>query len=545
MNGEFNVIKLTKRIICIIFAVITAVSFSSCDPDDGSGYIFKYDINANPSNLDPQLAQDSASMLVLANICEGLFKAGAGGKIENGVITEYTMSDDELTYTFSLKNNVYWRGTGDYEANMTANDFVFAFQRIFDPETHSPYADDFSCIKNSSAVLRKIMDQDALGVKAIDKYTLEITLESPNANFLYLLTTTAAMPCNEYFFRSTMGKYGLSDATTFSNGDFYLKEWNYDPYWDNNYIILRRNPKNSESEYVYPYSINFFIKSDMTQFEADYLSEETDLIISNGTNKDLFKKSRSIEYQISSAGLIFNQNNEILANANIRKALSESIDRDKFGQYDNLTPAFGIVPPDVSLLNKSYRELASERSLGNFNAKYALTDWVNGLNELDMVTADGMAIMVSEDFYDPEALRDVTDQWNEKLGFMCGLEIVSQNEYDDRMESGDYEMAVTELTCEYNSPIAVLEDFTIGNERNIFGFSDMSFDGLLKKFRNSSSLNDSVSYLSGAEKQIISANIYVPLYYPTNYLLYTDKASDVEFNPFSEQIYFADAKYFK
>jgi len=539
------VIKLTRQIICIMLAVITAVSFCSCDPDDGSGYIFKYDISANPSNLDPQLAQDSASMLVLANICEGLLKAGAGGKIENGVITGYTMSEDELTYTFSLKNNIYWKGTGDYEANMTANDFVFAFQRIFDPETHSPYADDFSCIKNGSAVLKKIMDQNSLGVKAIDKYTLEITLASPNANFLYLLTTTAAMPCNEYFFRSTMGKYGLSDATTFSNGDFYLKEWNYDPYWNNNYIILRRNPKNSENDYVYPYSINFFIKPDTSQYETDYLSEESNLILSNGTNKELFKQSKYIENQISSAGLIFNRSNPILANANIRKALAESIDRDKFGEYDNLTAAFGIVPPDVSLLNKSYRELAAERSLGIFNAKYALTDWVNGMNELDMVTADGMAIMVSEDFYDPEALRDVTDQWNEKLGFMCGLEIVSPNEYADRMESGDYEIAVTELICEYNSPVAVLEDFTIGNENNIFGFSDMSFDGLLKKFRNSSSLNDSVSYLSEAEKQIISANIYVPLYYPTNYLLYVDKAADIEFNPFSGQIYFADAKYFK
>lgn len=538
-------IKLTRQIICIILSAITAVSFCSCDPDDGSGYIFKYDISSNPNNLDPQLAQDSSSMLVLANICEGLLRAGDGGKTENGVITGYTMSEDELTYTFSLKSNVYWKGTGDYEANMTANDFVFAFQRIFDPETHSPYADDFSCIKNGSAVLKKIMDQDSLGVKAIDKYTLEITLESPNANFLYLLTTPAAMPCNEYFFRSTMGKYGLSDATTFSNGDFYLKEWNYDPYWNNNYIILRRNPKNSENDPVYPYSINFFIKSDTSQYETDYLSEESDLILSNGTNKELFKKSKSIENRISSAGLIFNQSNPILANANIKKALAESIDRDKFGKYDNLTAAFGIVPPDVSLLNKSYRELASERSLGNFNAKYALTDWVNGLNELDMVTADGMAIMVSEDFYDPEALRDVTDQWNEKLGFMCGLEVVSPNEYADRMRSGDYEIAVTELTCEYNSPVAVLEDFTVGNEKNIFGFSDMSFDGLLKKFRNSSSLNDSVSYLSEAEKQIISSNIYVPLYYPTNYLLYVDKASDIEFNPFSGQIYFADAKYFK
>lgn len=538
-------IKLFKRIICLAVVMIMSMSLFGCGEDDGSGYIFRYDITGNPTNLDPQLASDSSSRLVLANICEGLLKAGDGGRIENGVINGYTLSDDGLVYTFDLKRDVYWTGEGGYEANMTSADFIFAFNRIFDPDTGSPYADDFSCIKNGSAVNRGLAPADSLGVSAPDKYTLTITLEKPNANFLYLLTTTAAMPCNEYFFKSTMGKYGLSAETTFSNGSFFLKEWNYDPYWNNNYIILRRNKLNSERDYVYPYSINFFIKSDNSEFESDYLAGETDIIKSNGKNEKLFDSAKYIETQISSAGLLFNTENEILANKNIRKALAESIDRDALPEYSNLTPAFGIVPTQVSLLNKSYRELASERSLGEFNAKYALTDLYNGFNELDIASADGIAIMVSEDFYNPEALRDITAQWSEKLQLMCGVEIVSANEYKTRLETKDYEIAVIEAVCEYNSPDAVLDGFSAADGDSICGFAGSQLDIALNRFKNSASLSDSVSALTEAEKAIISEHIYVPLYYPKNYLIFSDKADGIAYNPFSDQIYFEKAKYFE
>ena len=216
--------------------------FSGCEEDDGSGHTFKMNLASNPENLDPQMATDLSSRIVISNMMDGLVKMNEYGAIEADAAESYNISPDGLIYTFYLKKNIMWEAVNGYKALMTADDFVFAFQRIYDSGAlHSPYVERFSCIKNSSAVAAGKMSAERLGVTAADDYTLIIELEYPYYNFLEMLTTTAAMPCNRVFFESTKGKYGLDDESTISNGAFYLKEWNYDPYWDNNYIIIRRN----------------------------------------------------------------------------------------------------------------------------------------------------------------------------------------------------------------------------------------------------------------------------------------------------------------
>ena len=93
--------------------------------------------------------------------------------------------------------------------HFTANDFVFAFKRIFEKNTKSPYAESFSCIKNAGKIITGELGADSIGVTAKGDFELEIDLDYPNANFLSLMTTSAAKPCNEQFFNNTKGKYGL------------------------------------------------------------------------------------------------------------------------------------------------------------------------------------------------------------------------------------------------------------------------------------------------------------------------------------------------
>lgn len=119
---------------------------------DGSGYLFTASLPANPKSLDPQSATDAASKTIIENLYEGLVELDENGSPQLAAAESYTTSADGLVYTFLLKNDRYWF----YDANqddvvdddetwkVTASDYAYAFQRIFDPQTQSPYTTMFS-----------------------------------------------------------------------------------------------------------------------------------------------------------------------------------------------------------------------------------------------------------------------------------------------------------------------------------------------------------------------------------------------------------------
>ena len=272
--------KLKKNILRAVAAAFAGIILlSACKKNDGTGYIFKYDIASNPVTLDPQTATDSASYEIISNMFEGLLKVDNEGNLQNAAAESYTVSDDGLIYTFKLKDNIYWYDGDEFEAPCTADDFVFAFQRLFRPATKSRSAGGFFCIKNSRQINDgSITDLSELGVKAIDERTLEITLDSPNPSFPVMLTTVPAMPCNREFYESSNGKYGLYGGAVASNGAFYLYRWSYD-YWstDNNNIIMRANDKNNENGDIYPRGLNFFIEEEDSY--GNFLNEQSHVYI--------------------------------------------------------------------------------------------------------------------------------------------------------------------------------------------------------------------------------------------------------------------------
>ena len=141
---------MLKKITAFLLLAALAVSllFAGCSHSGTDGQIFRYDITSEPTNLDPQLANDHESMLVIQNSFEGLLTVDEDNQIAQGVAERYEVSDDDLIYTFYLRQDAKWSdGTP-----VTAEDFVFAFQRLVDPATLSPHASSFFCIKNAQSI---------------------------------------------------------------------------------------------------------------------------------------------------------------------------------------------------------------------------------------------------------------------------------------------------------------------------------------------------------------------------------------------------------
>ena len=188
MNGG---VMMRKGISILTAFVLLLLFCCGCGEDEnvikGAGHSFSYTLVGNPDTLDPQLAVNASAQTVLCNLFEGLLVTGADGSIRNGVAESYEISEDRKHYTFHLRENNYWYQAigenvsfdADAKMNVTAEDFVFAFQRLFDPVYHSANAEAFACISNARDIMKGIISPEKIGVHAADRFTLEFTLDFP------------------------------------------------------------------------------------------------------------------------------------------------------------------------------------------------------------------------------------------------------------------------------------------------------------------------------------------------------------------------------
>ncbi len=525
--------------MALIFALLLC---AGCSGDGGSGYVFKYDISSNPVTLDPQIADDVNSELVIRNVFMGLLTVNADGSLSEGVADDYMVSEDGLVYTFRLRGDLYWY-TPEMEepVRCTADDFVYAFQRLFLPETEAPRAGEYYCIKNSRPIHQGfIPDPALLGVRAKSELVLEITLETPNPRLPSLLTEPPAMPCNEKFFLDAQGKYGLSAECTPSNGAFYVKSWDYDPYTitDNNNLILRKNSKNAEALGVSPAGLNFFIEEDGS-FAEDFLDGAISCVAVTDEQAVLIGEKYPCEtFGNITVGLIFNQEFQPFSNENFRKALACLVDRDT-AVSEHFAPAYAVVPSEVSMLDKPYRELAGDSMALPYDKEKA-REYYRGAVGIDKDKFTGARIIVKDESA-AQAVSYAMQEWQREFGFYCVVETLTESEYSARLSSGDFEIAAAELSGSYNSPAAYLEQFRKGNGANVGGFKNADFEKLMRKAATADDLSESADLYKQAESILLEKAGFVPLYYKNEYF-YTDKdIAGIIYSPFTKTVDFTGA----
>lgn len=536
--------KFLNILITAVMILNVLAIFTGCEEDDGSGHTFKYNLASNPQNLDPQLASDESSIMVIENIMSGLVKKGSDGSIQPDAAKSYTISDDGLVYTFELKDDIYWESAADFTEKLTANDFVFAFQRIYDSEAlFSPYIDDFLCIKNAEAVSKGDLSKDKLAVTATSDNTLQIKLEYPCFDFLEKLTLTGAKPCSKAFFEFTKGRYGLSAETTASNGAFYLKEWNYDPYWDNNYMILRRNKSNSENYFTYPYSLNFFIKKGTDSNMSDFLAGDIDCTVVSNYDKKIFEKKRYESYATKTYGLIFNTNSKYLASKSIREAISSSFVRVE-SQNPDYVSSCGIIPFGVSVAGRKYRELVSDEGFNLYDKGKALSLWNSELKANNFVSIDGLKITIPESFGETALVSSITEQWQQNLEFYCGVEVVSENEYQLKLSNGTYDIALVEIQSESGTAGGFLDYFSSNNDL-ITPNTRYAVAGAAAQISKAENLGKATELYTKAEQIIIDSYEFIPICYGNEYFIFPDNVTDLNYDPITHSVDFGEAKYFE
>ena len=553
-----------KKIFSVLLALFLASSsilLGGCSEtqSDGADYIFDYAMVGNPESLDPQYASDTSSMTVIGNLFTGLVTMDDNGILSNGVAEDYSISDDGLTYTFKIRKDCYWF----YDENenesvdeneyfpVTAHDFVFAFHRIFNPETCSPHRETFLCLKNAENIIKNSADYNSIGVTAASDTELVFELDYPSAGFLSSLASSAAMPCNKEFFYNTKGRYGLDDKSIISNGAFFIRQCFYDPYGHDNFVYMQRNLANNKYDKIYPTSLNFYIKDTYEESENSFADNESDVLLSFMYNKNKYKNCNVNKYENYTLGIIINPENPRYNNPNIRKALAYGIDKSSFeGQLsDDLKTAYGIIPPGVSFLNKSYRELNSEKVASvsfdgsniDYNPELAVSYYEQGMDIMNLQSLENIKILVPENLMDTDYLHLVTQSWQTLFGFYIGIEEVAEDEYYQRIKEKDYIMAIYPMTSNFNSPVSFLENFMSGS--NDIGYSNSELDSLINELRNLDNYNNGIEKYLEAEKIILNDFNFIPIFYKSEYEIMSSGNNDILYDPFTKQLFFRKAKY--
>ena len=290
-----------------------------------SSSLVRYDISNGVESLDPQFASEENEQLVIYNMMEGLMRQKPSGELTNGAIERYEVSDDQKVYTFFLVDGMVW----DDKENtpVTAHDFVFAFQRIFNSIYPSPFASMFSSIKNSQQVLSGQLDASSLGVQALDDHTVRFTLNYADPAFLEALAHSSAMPCNQKLFESANGKYGSTIQQSYSNGPFFLMQWD-----NSSRIYLKKNDKYYAAEQVLTPGVYLYVDRDVqtaAQKERGEQPPSTFELLMDGkadgcqANYEQYQLAMQAGMSCQTAestvwALVFNQNHSAFSNQQVR-----------------------------------------------------------------------------------------------------------------------------------------------------------------------------------------------------------------------------------
>ena len=308
------------------------------------GEMLRRGISANPDTLDPHKSSAQWENIIIGDMFNGLFVTSADGRPVPGVAESYEVDDTQTVWAFKLKETLWSDGTP-----LTADDFVFAFQRLQDPATAGQYASLLWLVKNAAALNRGEVAPEDLGIRAIDDYTLEITLEYPAPYLPGLLTHYTTYPVPRHVVEEH-GDRWIRPENIVVNGPYKLVDWTV-----GSSLISVKNENWYGGEDLCFDSVAYFPISDLNAVER--MIEAGELDINNG-----FEGPRKAEIERRLPGWVradpsltvtywvFNQEVEPFDDVRVRKALAMALDRE-FMTENVLTPgflpAYNFVPPGI------------------------------------------------------------------------------------------------------------------------------------------------------------------------------------------------------
>jgi len=439
--------------------------------------------SAEIPSLDSVLAEDTVGFTMINNVNEGLYRLDQEQNpipaLSDG---EPTVSEDGTVYTFKLREAKWSNGDA-----VTANDFVYAWQRALLPDSASFYGPYImtGVIKNADKVKAGEVDPSELGVKAVSDTELEVTLEKPVPYFTALMAFPTFYPQNQKFVEEKGADFAKNAENLIFNGPFKMTKWDgvAATEW-----TLEKNEEYWDAENVALTKINYNTSKDpqaaANAFEAGQ-ADVTPKLSTPAVISQYEGDSRLVTWlEPTEFWLKFNQENEALANKNIRFALSLAFDKDALVndilQNGSLAANYAVPAEFVKHPETGEDFRAANGDLNAFDAEKAKEYWEKGLAELGV---EGLELNFLGG--DTETSKTVDaflkDQLQNNLsGLTINLESVPFSVRLDREDTQNYDILHAGWGPDYPDPMTYSDLWLTGGGHNKMSYSNAKYDELVK-----------------------------------------------------------------
>jgi oligopeptide transport system substrate-binding protein len=467
----------------------------------------RLNLHSEPPTIDPRKAVDTVSFALINQCFEGLTRCNPDGEIVLAVAEKIEVSADKKRYTILLRD-AHWSDGKP----LTAYDFEKTWKTQLDPSFLCESANELYFLVNARAAKAKQCSLDQVGVKALDKRTLQLDLEHPVPYLLSALST------HSFFATPSHVVENDPDWTHHhyvGNGPFVMKEWKR-----GDRIILEKNPLYWDRDNVKLERISFALVGDEVTELSMYENGELDWagapLSSLPTEALTSLKKKGDLHTCDIAGTyyyVFNCQQFPFQNVHMRKALSLAIHRMAIVSnvtQSGQTPAMGLIPPTI------WKEAVPYFKDGDSVEAKRL--FALGLKELGITAEQMPPITLSYNTATGhhKIAQAIQEQWSTTFGIPIRLQNKEWKVFLDELRMHQFQIARLGLHAQFNDPIIFLDFYRfLSSENNYPQWTNPRFTKLLEIAENTADPAGRMAILKEAEKILIDEMPIVPIYFYT------------------------------
>jgi len=504
-----------KRITYIIFlvALLGSLLVAGCQPAQetptpvpGEGGVLNL-YGIDPLTLDPAVSGEMTSHEYIAQLFSGLVRLDDDLKPAPDIAKSWKLSDDGTIYTFYLRDDVRFHDGREVKAG----DVKYSWDRACDPATGSRTAATYlGDIVGAEEVLAGEA-KEISGVRVIDDYTLEVTIDAPKSYFLSKLTYSTGLIVDRANAESG-GEWWHSPNGT---GPFKLNEWR-----ENELLVLERNDlyygEVAKVDLVafhlwggVPMNMYETGEIDVTSVYKQYIDKVID-------TAGPFYRDLSVVPELSFRYIGFNCTKPPFDDINIRRAFSQAIDKDKLVALvfrGMVQRADGILPPGMPGFNEGLSGLDFDVNAAKELIKNSRYGDVSNLPPITITTAGWGGLIAQE-------LEAVVYEWKQNLGVEVKVRQLEPQRFLYHLKDEKDEMYYIGWIADYPHPQNFLDVLFHSDTDNNYGeYSNPEVDALLERAGVEIDFDQSLRLYQDAEQKLVDDAACLPLYFGENYIL--------------------------
>ena len=511
-----------KRMMTLLLSVCMVLCLLSGCGETEDASTLRVCLPDAPETLDPAMVTTESEEIVVNHLYENLMKASLNAHGDYDVVYGLARSygyGDELNgtqiYTFTLRDDVTWSDGRP----VTAQDFVYAWQRLVDPATASPNAQLLEMVVGYEEARRG--DVTKLQVSAPDDTTLEVVLKQRCSYFVDVVcSAVATMPLRSDIVEKE--NWSMDPAVMVTNGAYYVTAWENDlltaPARESYYNAKRLGTDELQIRFA-----EAAIAMELYENgEVDFVLGLTDEAIAAQD-----EEWKADPYPLVGA-LVVNQMAEGTVGETLRQAMSLVLDRNaiaaamgarRYWAADGLVP-YGIRNSSAAAEFRTEAGALIENDPEKYESNCAQAKDL--LKAQALPEAGRVTLVYENNELHTKAAQMIQSMWKEQLGLQVELVGVAEEELEQVLQRGEFTVALVQVQRTLNDASVFLDSWVSASEKNHAHIHNTAYDLLMRISDDSASPVARDAYLKDAERMLLESGFVIPVYHGTTTWLLRD-----------------------